>query len=337
MNNKENISENEMFYKTICEKYVGTMNKEMLLEINNEILYIFIEDKYIDLKDAGKINIDNYKNYLEEEYSEFHYKSYSDLFFQVIKDNIRYDLNDLGVFDLDDKWGFYLTFDEIRKIGFGDIVKENYPLIQKYGVSKENIIDFFNQFSLEQLDMFEETLRFYFIEGSIIYDEIQLTYSPTSQFESKEDYSFNSDILRLACGLISYGDFIKNYTVEEPSKETLIEQEVIKYFYENKIENLKEYGSDRDEGLYKLSSLYSELMDKLNIKYNNIFTVDGVSGGKYITTISFDNESGIVIDTKSRDGIEYVRDNLISISEEYKKCMQKENEKTISEIDYEIN
>ena len=124
------------------------------------------------------------------------------------------------------------------------------------------------------------------------------------------------------------------------SKEVLIEQEVINYFKENNMENLKEYGCDTDEGLYKLSMLYSEIMDRLNIKYSNVFTEDGISGGKYITTIYFNNETKIVIDTKSRDGIDYVKDNLLSISEEYEKFNQKEQTKDTKneiEIDYELS
>jgi len=336
MENKENISENEMFYKTICEKYVATMSKEMLLEINNEVLYIFIEDKYIELKDAGKINIDNYKNYLEQDYSEFHYKNYSDLFFQVIKDNIRYDLNDLGVFDLDDKWDFYLTFEELRKIGFGDIVKDNYPLIQEYGVSKTNITEFFNCFTLEQLNEFEESLRLFYKTEEIKYDK-------DLGFLTSETYTFNNDILILSCGLISYEDFIEDYKIKEPitQKEISIRKEVIKYFNENQIENLENYGADSDEGLCKISSLYSEILDNLNIKYTNIFTEDGISGGKYVITISFDDETNIVLDSKSRDNFEHVVDNLIAITEEYEKFNQKEqtkdNKNNDIDIEYGIN
>ena len=44
------LDEDENFYKSVCKKYVGTMSKEMLLEIDNKILHIFIKDEYIDLK-----------------------------------------------------------------------------------------------------------------------------------------------------------------------------------------------------------------------------------------------------------------------------------------------
>jgi len=254
MENKENISENEMFYKTICEKYVATMSKEMLLEINNEVLYIFIEDKYIELKDAGKINIDNYKNYLEQDYSEFHYKNYSDLFFQVIKDNIRYDLNDLGVLDLDDKWNFYLTYEELKQIGLGDIAK---AIIEEY---KDNEL--------------------------IEYDAIST--------------------------------------------------KVAEYFKEKNIENLKDYGEDFNEGLHYLTDLYKDLLTELNINYIQIYTVES-EPGEFITTIDFDKNNSIGVNTKNHDDIKYVIHNLNFISNEYKNLMQKENEKANNELDYEIN
>lgn len=323
---QNNIIEDENFYKNICKKYINTMNIDRLLE-GERIIHFYVSGDYFSVKIDSDVTFDEIKHIRNKNYGIYDYSSYKDFFNAVIKKEIYVEIQNLGLFDLDGSWNFYLTFEELKKIEYGYMVKEHYPLIEKYGVSDENLKDFFNHFSLEQLDDFEESLRFYFIEKSIVYDGLELTYSSNSHFESKENYSFNSDILRLACGLISYEDFIKDYVITEPSKESLIEQDVIKYFYENKIENLKEYGCDEDEGLYKLSSLYSELMDKLNIKYSNIFTEDGISGGKYITTIYFDNETKVIIDTKSRDSIEYVRDNLISISEEYKKWLQKEQAK----------
>lgn len=50
------LDEDEQFCKSVCKKYVDTMSKEMLLEIDNKILHIFIEDEYIKLKEEGKIN-----------------------------------------------------------------------------------------------------------------------------------------------------------------------------------------------------------------------------------------------------------------------------------------
>ena len=70
-------------------------------------------------------------------------------------------------------------------------------------------------------------------------------------------------------------------------------------------ENFDEYtysgdyygGIDGDEGLYHLSSMYKEIMDKLGIKYSNVYTED-VSDGKYMTTITFENDSNNIYASK---------------------------------------
>lgn len=325
------LNEDELFYKTICERYIKTMPKEMLIEINNEILHIFIEDEYIDLKEDGKITKDNYGLYLDGNFEVYNYKFYQDLFFKVVKDGIAYDLNDLELFDENNEWAFYLSFDELRKIGYGFMVKDHYPLVEEYGVAEENLFDFFEHFSLEQLDNFEHSLYLYYKTDKIKFDENLGTLT--------SEENFNNDILRLSCGLTSYQDFIEDYKIKEPitEKEILIRKEVIKYFKENQIENLENYGADSDEGLCKISSLYSEILDNLNIKYTDIFTKDGIADGKYVVTIFFDNDTNIVLDSKSRDNSEHVVDNIISTTEEYEKWNQKEqtkgNENEI-EIDY---
>ncbi len=321
---------NEQFYKTLCEKYIKTMNKEMLLEIDNKIVHIFIEDDYIDLKYEGKINKDNYKNYLDSDFSEYQYDTYKELFDIVVKDEIAYDMKDLDVFDLEGIWDFYLTFEEIREIGFGNIVKDNYPLIQEYAISEENISDFFNHFTLEQLNDFEESLHLYFKTNEIKYDQ-------ELGFISSENYSFNVDILRLACGLVSYEDFISDFTIKIPTNESVVISEIIKYFNENNIENLEQYGADGDEGLFKLSSLYSNILNNLKIPYFNVLTENSYAGGnKYITTISIDNDTNISVETRARDGIEQVTKNLTFILDEKNKSNEKQQMKN-DDIENEIN
>ena len=39
--------------------------------------------------------------------------------------------------------GFYLSFEELRRMGYGFMVKDHYPLIEKYAVVDEKIFDFF--------------------------------------------------------------------------------------------------------------------------------------------------------------------------------------------------
>lgn len=328
------LDEDEQFCKNVCQKYIDTMSKEMLLEIDNKILHIFIEDEYINLKEEGKINNQNYKEYLDEDFDVYEYDSYQELYNSVIKAEIAYDLNDLALFDENGNWDFYITFEELKKVGYGFMVKDQFPLIENYAVPEDKIFEFFDYFSLEQLEDFEQSLNQYFNEGSIVFNE-----DSYDGLESKENANFNRDILRLACGLTTYEDFIEDYTEHSISYYDLSLSKVIEYFKENEIKDLMEYGSDGDEGLYHLSSMYQEIMDKLGIKYSNVYTED-VSDGKYLTTIIFENDSSIQVDTSAWNGIKTVAKNMESIYESYENLKEKikPNEvKNEKEFEYDFN
>ena len=328
------LDEDEQFCKNVCQKYIDTMSKEMLLEIDNKILHIFIEDEYINLKEEGKINNQNYKDYLDEDFDVYEYDSYQELYNSVIKAEIAYDLNDLALFDENGNWDFYITFEELKKVGYGFMVKDQFPLIENYAVPEDKIFEFFDYFSLEQLEDFEQSLNQYFNEGSIVFNE-----DSYDGLESKENANFNRDILRLACGLTTYEDFIEDYTEHSISYYDLSLSKVIEYFKENEIKDLMEYGSDGDEGLYHLSSMYQEIMDKLGIKYSNVYTED-VSDGKYLTTIIFENDSSIQVDTSAWNGIKTVAENMESIYESYENLKEKikPNEvKNEKEFEYDFN
>lgn len=328
------LDEDEQFCKNVCQKYIDTMSKEMLLEIDNKILHIFIEDEYINLKEEGKINNQNYKEYLDEDFDVYEYDSYQELYNSVIKAEIAYDLNDLALFDENGNWDFYITFEELKKVGYGFMVKDQFPLIENYAVPEDKIFEFFDYFSLEQLEDFEQSLNQYFNEGSIVFNE-----DSYDGLESKENANFNRDILRLACGLTTYEDFIEDYTEHSISYYDLSLSKVIEYFKENEIKDLMEYGSDGDEGLYHLSSMYQEIMDKLGIKYSKVYTED-VSDGKYLTTIIFENDSSIQVDTSAWNGIKTVAENMESIYESYENLKEKikPNEvKNEKEFEYDFN
>lgn len=328
------LDEDEQFCKSVCEKYVDTMSKEMLLEIDNKILHIFIEDEYINLKEEGKINNQNYKEYLDEDFNVYGYDSYQELYNSVIKDEIAYDLNDLALFDENGNWDFYITFEELKKVGYCFMVKDQFPLIEKYAVPEDKIFEFFDYFSLEQLEDFEESLNKYFNEESIIYHQ-----DSYEEFESKENESFNRDILRLACGLTTYEDFLEDYKEQSPNYYDLSLSKVVEYFKENEIKDLMEYGSDGDEGLYHLSSMYQEIMDKLGIKYSNVYTED-ISDGKYLTTITFENYSSIEVDTSAWNGIKVVTENIESIYETYENLKEKSKQNEVkneNEFEYDFN
>lgn len=326
----EILDSEESFCKNICQKYVNTISKEMLLEKDNKILHIFIDDDYIDLKEQGKITSDNYEEYLDGNYEVYEYDYYKEFFDGTVKNEIVNDLNDLALFDEENQWDFYISFEELKKLGYGFMVKDNYPLLEKYAIPEDKQFDFYNYFSLEQLEDFEQSLNQYFIEESIIYNK-----DSYDELESKEDADFNRDILRLACGLITYEDFIEDYTEHPLNYYDLSLPKVIEYFKENQIKDLIDYGCDTDEGLNKLSSLYTEIMDKLNIKYSDVYTEDGISPGKYITTIFFENNSKIDIDTNAWEGIKGVTSNMESIYKFYENSKQNEvqNDKDF-EYDY---
>ena len=148
---------------------------------------------------------------------------------------------------------------------------------------------------------------------------------------SKEEKFEIQDIIK-----ILNEDFLENYKEKEPSKNEIIHSKVKEYFNENRIEDLMDYGNDGDEGLYKLSSLYEEIMDKLNIKYDYVYT--DVSDGKYLTTIIFNNNEKISIDTSARNGKEVVTSNVKFIYEFYKKLKKQERENVKeTELEYGEN
>lgn len=313
MVDKNKLTESD--YKSICQKYVDSTSKEMLLKIDNKILHIFIDDEYINLKEKGEINESNYTEYLDSGYNIYEYNCYKDVYDSAIYEDICQDLNDLSLFDEKGNWDYYISFEELKKIGFAFMVKDQFPLIEEYAVPDEEIFDFFDYFSLEQLENFQNTLHLYFETDDIDYDENEIG------LYSKSNNDFIPNIIYLAEGNLSYEDFIQDYI--EPDLSLL---KVIDYFRENDIKDLMEYGSDEDEGLYKVSSMYEEILDKLNIKYSSIYTEDGISDGKYLTTISFENDAKIEIDTSAWNGIKTVAENIESVKEFYEKLKEKEAE-----------
>lgn len=87
---------------------------------------------------------------------------------------------------------------------------------------------------------------------------------------------------------------------EEKLKESVkIDLEISKYLNEKKIEDFMDYGADSDEGLYHFSELYKDLLDKLEIKYEDIYCKDGISDGKYIVNVKFDCIADYVFDVRA--------------------------------------
>ena len=100
-------------------------------------------------------------------------------------------------------------------------------------------------------------------------------------------------------------------------KDINIKDVVECYFDNNELENLMEYGADTDSyTMPTISSVYEKILDILNIEYENIFTEE-VSDGKYASTIQFNEEKEIVVDTKASNTYEQVASNIESVKDKY--------------------
>lgn len=119
------------------------------------------------------------------------------------------------------------------------------------------------------------------------------------------------------------------------SEEEKITDIVNTYFAEKDLTDLMEYGSDRDcYVMPSLTDLYKGILSRLNIPTYNITTED-FSDGKYETTIEFNNQYSIVIDTSAWNSENEVIANVISIQEEFKKSLEINAEDEYLETEYE--
>lgn len=106
------------------------------------------------------------------------------------------------------------------------------------------------------------------------------------------------------------------YNFQEENIENKIKEVVELYFIENNIRDLMDYGADRDSlAMPSLSSLYKEILEKLNIEVSYIET-DDISDGKYQTLVELNNGNSITIDTSAWNSEEIVIENIKSIQEE---------------------
>lgn len=119
------------------------------------------------------------------------------------------------------------------------------------------------------------------------------------------------------------------------NEEEKITDVVNTYFAEKDLTDLTEYGSDRDYYVMpSISDLYKGIFARLNIKTYNITTED-ISDGKYCTTINFDEENSITIDTSAWNNENEVIETTMSVQEEYDKFIKQICEEEYLETDYE--
>lgn len=125
----ETVDFRELFYKRICERYIGTMDTQILLQNsqnNNSIIHAYIKDEAIDLKYEREINLQNYKEYLKDEESVYEYDTYEDFYEEFVKDYILEDIRDLGLFNgANNEWDFYISYNDMKLLGMENEINKS--------------------------------------------------------------------------------------------------------------------------------------------------------------------------------------------------------------------
>ena len=127
----------EKFYEKICRAYIDTVNLEWVTtnpENNNSIVHgYFPDDEEAEKWNYGaKVTPANFKDittYTDEEIENsdfdkiiisngeyYEYDTWEDFYEEYVKDEIAYDINDIGVYDSDDNWDFYITKEDLIKL-----------------------------------------------------------------------------------------------------------------------------------------------------------------------------------------------------------------------------
>ena len=125
----ETIDYKELFYKKICENYIKTMDTQVLLQNpknNNSIIHACIADEAIDLKEKGKINVQNYKEYLKDKDFISKYDTYEQFYESFVKDFIIAEIRALGLFKGEkNKWDFYISYNDMILLGMENEIKKS--------------------------------------------------------------------------------------------------------------------------------------------------------------------------------------------------------------------
>lgn len=127
----------EAFYEKVCRAYIDTMNLEWVTtnpENNNSVVHgYFINDEQAN-EFKGKINPENFKDIINaDETAEtindtdyYEYDTWEDFYEEYVKDNIAYDITDIGLYG-PNGYDFYVSKEDLEKLGFdiSDILEEN--------------------------------------------------------------------------------------------------------------------------------------------------------------------------------------------------------------------
>lgn len=99
---------------------------------------------------------------------------------------------------------------------------------------------------------------------------------------------------------------------------------VLNYLDEYNTENLMDYGSDEDAigGMNSISKMFEDILrDILKINFVNVSTVDGISDGKYVTTIDFGDKS-LDLDIRASEEKDDILEDVKTIIDFYNKDIE---------------
>lgn len=126
----------EAFYEKICRAYIDTVNLEWVTtnpENNDSVVHgYFANDDVAEKWEYGaKVTPENFKDavydgYTQEEVEDqnidcYEYDTWLDFYEDIVRSNIDYDIDDIGVYDFNDNWDFYISEEDLTKLGlWGD-------------------------------------------------------------------------------------------------------------------------------------------------------------------------------------------------------------------------
>lgn len=111
---------------------------------------------------------------------------------------------------------------------------------------------------------------------------------------------------------------------ESLEMDEAIKTGVLNYLDEYNTENLMDYGSDEDAigGMNSISKMFEDILrDILKINFVNVSTVDGISDGKYVTTIDFGDKS-LDLDIRASEEKDDILEDIKTIIDFYNKNIE---------------
>ena len=143
----------EAFYEKICRAYIDTVNLEWVTtnpENYDSIVHgYFAGDDVAEKYDYGaKVTPDNFKEVVYEDTDQespvdtdyYEYETWEDFYEGYVKDEIAYDMNDIGIYDsVNDTWDFYISEEDLTKLGLwnedmkSEFIGESKKVVEDYG------------------------------------------------------------------------------------------------------------------------------------------------------------------------------------------------------------